>query len=786
MMRLPYPLPFHGVRALDLRGARVSRRPRSLVFQLYLLVHRVVSTTANPYHEATTHADLDTAADKHGHQLQAVRKLKPTGNSKGELIADTKHQHDSEQEQPRDSEREEELLDGHTQRGQAEAEISEADRPDSFLLAPQEQESTRDMAAEIADLQPRPRVAALEAQHQADEPEHIQESDPALQQESKIDRGGAASPPLPREGGVSNNVEDLVPAMARKMEEMEQQLQQQAAELQSLRAVDGPADKRTTALEFAHSLQDNTTDAIQRIRDVGAINERVSQKMASVLLGILRTDAQRSALFTLIAFLAVLFSSLLPLKLVLFPPLFPTAEDVVELRRRGMGRLVETMALEEYYVLPWNFAKRGTLSSVCQVQNSPEGIIFSSCFILAGVCLILSQYTFLLHSPWCFMKQSQAIDLGMDFAVTQTHNETILRTVLLLVPAICFILTAAMPAASFDEEEIGRLDTVIEQEYPAEAPAIESYDYEAEQQGGEKDGDTKEAAVEKTTSPAEAPRQSNLLKHPAKLLRHVTESRKRRYMKVLELSHNLFAPTGMALMLMFETVQIFLGEGVPVLFGFQLFGLPTGGSTYHVEGIRKDQPWWEVHYDPATGSHLSSCQKRALMLEQNDTFLAGLAARALVVLLAWLFNTLFVLLGFVVYFRVYLDPHAPSGPLVPTNYTLLCRSTECMVLEVLAVCSVFLLPVLRAGQLLYFDNAVTDSEVLLDPGYHIGASVREAWKDSYIFWRHPINTTGTLQQPCGTTWDLVPEATHNMCRTTANSTEPPRFWFSRYNETQLT
>ncbi|CAD7937127.1 unnamed protein product [Amoebophrya sp. A120] len=499
---------------------------------------------------------------------------------------------------------------------------------------------------------------------------------------------------------------------------------------------DHSAISRTQSLALA--LRENTTAAFERIRDVGATNEYVLELVVAFLFGWMRSQALFSTVFVCLAYLAAVSITLLPARLVLCPRRFPTREHAEKMRKRGLGHLLNGVEEEEFYLLPWNFYEHGTLSSVCQVQSSPEGIIFTSGLLMFGVFVILSRYTFELHSPWCFLKHSLVTDLGTGFTVTQSYLEMSLRLLLLVVPASGFILTACLPSVSFDHDEIT----------PLPAANSSSRAKEADKAG--------ESVDEEERARISAPRAQQI-----ELQAEATRMSLQQSQKYLSIGHGAFVVLAMFLMLVFETVQLVFGEGVSVSYVFRFFEDPTPHDPLLAKRVEDMAQFHAL-------STMDSCQRREVCVAYY--FEPFLAARMLTLLFGWVSASLFVVLKSCVNFRQGQMSEKRSGPLVPVTVSLFWPSLV-FVLEVLAMYTVFLLPVLKAMELFCSystrtapsalaptssEYATTQAQVL-QPDYTIGNLVFGLFSEARAFWwvDHASAEGGPVEQACGTFWDTV-------------------------------
>ncbi|CAD7966311.1 unnamed protein product [Amoebophrya sp. A120] len=544
-------------------------------------------------------------------------------------------------------------------------------------------------------------------------------------------------------------------------------------------------------------LAQNTTEALGRVREAGAVTDIILQKMFAFLVGTVRSDFMFSSILVTIAYISAVGATLLPVHLVLCPRRFPTRRHREELVASGREHLIRGFHDEQFYVIPGDFCKNMTLSAVCQSQTSPEGIMFTTGLILFGVCIILSRHTFTLHSPWCFMKPSLSENLGLTFAATQSYTEICLRALLLLLPATGFVLTAALPSiddithhekimTSARSENVQKVKA--EDSSPSDQEKKKLQLREEHQEEPNEDDDEEEAREARTGS--------NVELFEEVLARHVRPSR-----KYLRWAHYMCAPVSMFFMLLFETVQIFLGENVPVFYAWRLFGKGSNVTLHDVNAEVSVYPEggplynWKTHqlYHTKTGLPLDNCQKRGLGYRLGEDIDRMVALRALAVLLGWLLCIAFVVvLG---YGRLLRRPawhnyrgrrnlndagggadgplgRGADGPLVPVTRSLFLPRL-CFVLEVLCIYVVFSLPVLQALSInhewgmssSWTDYAQNDEQAhMLSAQLPIGDVVSGYWYQEHDFWFGEARITSleassdesNKNLPCGTIWDIVP------------------------------
>ncbi|CAD7945835.1 unnamed protein product [Amoebophrya sp. A120] len=116
-----------------------------------------------------------------------------------------------------------------------------------------------------------------------------------------------------------------------------------------------------------------------------------------------------------------------------------------------------------YYVMPWNFVYMGTLSSVTQRADSAEGRIFTTCLIINEVCVLLSRYTVVLYDRECDKMHSGAESknsLYLTTLQTEPFWNLVLRVLWLILPTILMLITAAIPSATYNDEDHRQGDNI--------------------------------------------------------------------------------------------------------------------------------------------------------------------------------------------------------------------------------------------------------------------------------------------------------------------------------------
>ncbi|CAD7922341.1 unnamed protein product [Amoebophrya sp. A120] len=178
-------------------------------------------------------------------------------------------------------------------------------------------------------------------------------------------------------------------------------------------------------------------------------------------------------------------------------------------------------------VLPYDFEIRGTLSCVTCDQGSAAGKIWTLALVLYMISTLLSAYTFEVYESWCPWRSTPRSEKLPDTLLGDPGmpklalaNELIARGFWLVVPSFCFVVTAVI-------ETGGYLLTLSN-------PALKAY-------------------------------------FPFEKKRPKLSHFKATIAKYFSTIHGIAAPLGMLLLVVFESVQLFWGENVPVSYLTAIF-----------------------------------------------------------------------------------------------------------------------------------------------------------------------------------------------------------------------
>eukprot|EP00926_Amoebophrya_sp_RCC4398_P018455 GSA120T00000581001.1 len=224
----------------------------------------------------------------------------------------------------------------------------------------------------------------------------------------------------------------------------------------------------------ATACANNVTDLVSATTDIraaGVVVEEASNLLLAQMFAVWRMDYIRAVVYLLSGFVASLIVVALPVRLVFFPREYSQAEvesegggDVTPEPQQGAtavaagGDQEDLLSAdrpnpppakpEKYWLLPWDFARKGTLSSVCQRGDSTEGKIFTTGLVIAEICALLSHYTLIVYDRNC-AGFFTILDEELDSIVTERSIDLALRVVWLIVPPVLMIITAAVPSNSF-------------------------------------------------------------------------------------------------------------------------------------------------------------------------------------------------------------------------------------------------------------------------------------------------------------------------------------------------
>ncbi|CAD7964681.1 unnamed protein product [Amoebophrya sp. A120] len=399
-------------------------------------------------------------------------------------------------------------------------------------------------------------------------------------------------------------------------------------------APDAPEGRATTGATSRTSEEEQ----LRRIVQAGALNEMTTQQHLAMTLGGLREDFTFALVFLCVGYVGIVVGTLLPVKMIFRPRKFPTQEDLDAIRRtEGGDRLVEGVVVEDCFFLPWGFMRQGTLSSLAQVQSSAEGLLWTSFLIMYAMALLLSRYTFTLHTAWCFWRSEERDDLDLDSVTSQSFPEIALRVVFLVVPAWLLILTAAVPSLSFfmddaagdhlaEEDQDGMTEEemmvslrkqnrisnmmLIRENQEGDLELLDEEPNKTMTKTNSTPGVVSRAAVGAVAAPAtkqdvEVEKEQQKLAQMNKqstasagsttpgrnkklsaasqrheLVKRLLGMHSRFYAKRLRTIHGLAAIFGMGLLLLFETIQLFAGEQVQPSYAFGLFGWNATGTEW--------------------------------------------------------------------------------------------------------------------------------------------------------------------------------------------------------------
>ncbi|CAD7934419.1 unnamed protein product [Amoebophrya sp. A120] len=253
---------------------------------------------------------------------------------------------------------------------------------------------------------------------------------------------------------------------------MEQQIFQMQQEMAMLRA---EMQQKIAMLEAnATACMNNVTDLVSAstdIRHAGAVVEEASGLLLAQMFTVWWVDYTGAVVYLLSGFAALLIVVALPVRLVFFPREYSQQEevesegggDVTPEPEQGATAVADgdqadlvsadrpkppPAKPEKYWLLPWDFARKGTLSSVCQRGDSTEGKIFTTGLVIAEICALLSRYTLIVYDRSC-AGFATVVDQELDSIGTERSIDLALRVVWLILPPLLMIITAAVPGNSF-------------------------------------------------------------------------------------------------------------------------------------------------------------------------------------------------------------------------------------------------------------------------------------------------------------------------------------------------
>ncbi|CAD7945114.1 unnamed protein product [Amoebophrya sp. A120] len=276
-------------------------------------------------------------------------------------------------------------------------------------------------------------------------------------------------------GGQKEDLRQL--PMEQQIFQMQQEMAMREAETQQkISTLRAEMQQKIAMLETnATACTNNVTDLVNAttdIRHAGAVVEEASGLLLAQRFAVWWVDYVRAVVYLLSGFAASLIVVALPVRLVFFPREY-SQEEVVEPEGGGDhvtpepqqgatvvagGDQADTLSAdrpnpppakpEKYWLLPWDFARRGTLSSVCQRGDSTEGKIFTTGLVIAEICALLSHYTLILYDRTCSGFTTVA-DNDLDSINTERSIDLALRVVWLILPPVIMIITAAVPQNTF-------------------------------------------------------------------------------------------------------------------------------------------------------------------------------------------------------------------------------------------------------------------------------------------------------------------------------------------------
>ncbi|CAD7949306.1 unnamed protein product [Amoebophrya sp. A120] len=248
--------------------------------------------------------------------------------------------------------------------------------------------------------------------------------------------------------------------MQQKMAILETEMQQKISTLET------ETQKKIAMLEAnATACANSVTD----VRHAGGTVEELTGLLMVHTFGIWRMDYVAAVVCLLSGFAAALIVVALPIRLVFFPREYCPEEESAGGEDVTAGPQQEATALaggeqadplsadrlnppsakrEKYWLLPWDFAEQGTLSSVCQRGDSTEGKIFIAGLVIAEICALLSRYTLIVYDHNC-SGYDTVLETKLDVISTEHMIDLALRVVWLIVPSVLMIITAAVPSNSF-------------------------------------------------------------------------------------------------------------------------------------------------------------------------------------------------------------------------------------------------------------------------------------------------------------------------------------------------
>ncbi|CAD7938771.1 unnamed protein product [Amoebophrya sp. A120] len=263
--------------------------------------------------------------------------------------------------------------------------------------------------------------------------------------------------------------------MATRDAETQQKMATRDAETQQkISALEAETQQKISMLEAnATACTNNVTDLVSAsadMRHAGGVVEEVGGLFLAHMFAMSKGDYVAAVVYLLSGFAAALIVVALPIRLVFFPREYhpeeeseggedvtpgPPQQGVSAVAGGDQADLLSadhtnppSPKPEKYWLLPWDFAKQGTLSSVCQRPDSTEGKIFTTGLVIAEVCTLLSRYTLIVYDRNC-MGWASVVSQRLDSIGTERSIDLAFRVIWLIVPPVLMIITAAVPSNSF-------------------------------------------------------------------------------------------------------------------------------------------------------------------------------------------------------------------------------------------------------------------------------------------------------------------------------------------------
>ncbi|CAD7940040.1 unnamed protein product [Amoebophrya sp. A120] len=528
-------------------------------------------------------------------------------------------------------------------------------------------------------------------------------------------------------------------------------------------------DLRAMVTSCNHDLkgvEENSRRGFRTVRDLLAFLEIVIEWILTYLFALSKLEYTFTMFFLTMGYISVLIAIVLPTKLVFFPLTYVRANGADEVLppdvvQRELPRNHEVLAAisdnktrqedtteekelpsteSKYYVLPWDFFDRGTLSSVTQRSDSSEGRIFTTCMIINQICVILSHYTVTVYDRECasatYNPRGESVvwrneDEGNDFlylVAPQTERvwHLALRVVWLVVPHVLILIAAAIPSSTYDQKS-NEADTV---------------------HAAREDDATGEDAVAPTRE-----------QRPVSELH---EMKTRKYERAL---HSVVA-FAMFLLLLFETRQLVWSENVNLR--MVLFGLTSSERLLAGEELERS-------FNALAHAQSAFCGNHKMQVAAMQKYPWEYFPRALFLVLGWLLSLLFLGLAMtlVLFRHTSAGSGGSTGRLVPHTASLLLPRSA-YVAEVLSMLVVFSLPFWAFLQEVERDDV--QSSYVGNPGVVFGRSRKRLFgtisaavrtlMDSGYAWIPSCGTWADFLAPFFTS-DTVQEGQciHDMLRT---------------------